>query len=775
MNIIELQDNLKDVSDDVLMKEMQMPSGNAPQFLVLSELKRRKRMRDEYQRQQAADIPTVAEEVVTGAGVPQQGIMQAARAMAPNTNMAQNTGMNMAAPVPATRAPQQPQMMADGGVVTMREGGAISAQPTGQGGTYILMQDGERVSGTGIYPDFRSADQAAKALRGTQSFETQRTLDEPAPVLQEEISELSKVSPDPMAFAANDEIRRQLQLRQAMGDFRDAEVGGITSLDPFGRAFMDEYRPDLSEMEGIPSGGEGVQDVMSYMRLNPLDPPLTRDTLPENVRLDGLRFSRGTASSNAVNDAVVGGDVTDALGRRLFDENRPTIERDTIESPTTEEELANALGFAVEADQRNELLEKAQQQKKNLQKRLEQLNAALGAQAQDVAGSELPIRGSDTKASQELAEFLASRRSDVPGANLPGESDPYIIDRDAAKKQGQAILDSLTPPPTGQQNNPNIDGPLSSALQYYGGTAFKGAATDEPTAEEQMLAASGALTANYADPEEKQSILSSLFSNPLLDLNKGDTTTEDVIAPKADEDRSNDPLVTIGSEARKSAEEALQNQEESFDQPDSFAVIDTITDGGEDGAGFGSIDSRIAKMIADREKKAESDKWMSLAQAGMALMASKNPTFGGALGEAGQAGLKSLRESQKGRDAFETDMLKLQTQLDIAKERTGASRYSADQAFKAQQLSTKARSEATQQRLSAQTDSGLSDLIAIYDNQLAELGVISGQAPPAAVADRYNQIIRERQAVIDELERRVGANVAATGGSELSGQFNVTQ
>ena len=69
------------------------------------------------------NMPTVAEEVVTAAGMPQEGIMQAARAMAPNTNMAQNTGMDTAAPVPATRAPQQPQMMADGGVVKMQTGG----------------------------------------------------------------------------------------------------------------------------------------------------------------------------------------------------------------------------------------------------------------------------------------------------------------------------------------------------------------------------------------------------------------------------------------------------------------------------------------------------------------------------------------------------------------------------------------------------------------------------------------------------------------------------
>ena len=34
MNIIDIQDQLKNFSEDQLINEMQMPSGNAPQFLV---------------------------------------------------------------------------------------------------------------------------------------------------------------------------------------------------------------------------------------------------------------------------------------------------------------------------------------------------------------------------------------------------------------------------------------------------------------------------------------------------------------------------------------------------------------------------------------------------------------------------------------------------------------------------------------------------------------------------------------------------------------------
>jgi hypothetical protein len=127
MNIIDLQERLKDLPETALMQEMQMPSGTAPQFLVLSELKRRKRMRDEYQRQQAQGMQTVAEEAITAAGMPQQGIMGLAQGMAPQSAIAQDTGVNDMMQQESVRAPQpeQPMMMADGGVVKMQPGGDV--------------------------------------------------------------------------------------------------------------------------------------------------------------------------------------------------------------------------------------------------------------------------------------------------------------------------------------------------------------------------------------------------------------------------------------------------------------------------------------------------------------------------------------------------------------------------------------------------------------------------------------------------------------------------
>ena len=111
-NVIQKQEDLKGLSQQQLVKEMQMPSGQFEQFLVLTELGRRKRMTDDQARREAADdTNTVAQEVVNAAGVPQGGIAQLASAMNAKTDNTQNTGV---------------KQMAEGGVVKMQEAG----QPT---------------------------------------------------------------------------------------------------------------------------------------------------------------------------------------------------------------------------------------------------------------------------------------------------------------------------------------------------------------------------------------------------------------------------------------------------------------------------------------------------------------------------------------------------------------------------------------------------------------------------------------------------------------------
>lgn len=124
MNILDIQDKLKSLSQDQLANEMQMPSGAVPQFLVLGELNRRQSMRQSMQ-QQGAGAQTVAQELLNGAGVPSEGMSEMGRSMAPKSSIAQNTGIGslpQQAPPPeqggiAALVPEQATGMNKGGRV----------------------------------------------------------------------------------------------------------------------------------------------------------------------------------------------------------------------------------------------------------------------------------------------------------------------------------------------------------------------------------------------------------------------------------------------------------------------------------------------------------------------------------------------------------------------------------------------------------------------------------------------------------------------------------
>lgn len=115
MNILEQENLIKGAPDEVLIQEAQAPSGNLPQFLIVSELQRRKQMRDRVAAQQEQPEQTVAEQIVVQSAP--QGIAGLASEMpskAPSMSMPQQTiPQEMMA---ATEAPIDPQMlMAAGG------------------------------------------------------------------------------------------------------------------------------------------------------------------------------------------------------------------------------------------------------------------------------------------------------------------------------------------------------------------------------------------------------------------------------------------------------------------------------------------------------------------------------------------------------------------------------------------------------------------------------------------------------------------------------------
>jgi hypothetical protein len=162
MNVIEIQDKLKNFSQDQLIGEMQNPTGNAPQFLVLSEITRRQKMvNDDKIRQAKQNEMTVAQEAVAASGVPQDGIAGMARAMAPKTDISQNTGVMSQAPQAPPQAPPAPDQggimgMANGGYVKkMGLGGSVDPRPTMGSGrnAFQAIKEWDRLYGQTHNPD----------------------------------------------------------------------------------------------------------------------------------------------------------------------------------------------------------------------------------------------------------------------------------------------------------------------------------------------------------------------------------------------------------------------------------------------------------------------------------------------------------------------------------------------------------------------------------------------------------------------------------------------
>ena len=85
----------------------------------------------------------------------------------------------------------------------------------------------------------------------------------------------------------------------------------------------------------------------------------------------------------------------------------------------------------------------------------------------------------------------------------------------------------------------------------------------------------------------------------------------------------------------------------------------------------------IADLRAKLEKDRETDKYLALAQAGLALMSSKEPTLLGAVGEAGISGLTAFREAQDRYQEGVVDLINAKAKLQ--KKSGSGSEFTANQ------------------------------------------------------------------------------------------------
>jgi hypothetical protein len=146
-------------------------------------------------------------------------------------------------------------------------------------------------------------------------------------------------------------------------------------------------------------------------------------------------------------------------------------------------------------------------------------------------------------------------------------------------------------------------------------------------------------------------------------------------------------------------------------------------------SGVPSYESEIKDAMARAERRAKQDKWMALAQVGLGLMSSQQPTLAGAFGEAGLAGLESYRGA---RDAYE------QERLGFAKE------LSSIEAARASQRAAAAKAAGNQPRDRMKAIKDEMDFLMVED----EFG---GSAPRQGFEDRAAQLLDEYNSLLGQM------------------------
>ncbi len=595
MNILEQTEALKDLPDQALVQEMQMPTGMAAPVFITAELKRRQRMRNEYKRREAQDMPSVAEEVVMAAGMPQGGIADAARAMAPKSSIAQNTGMNEMMPRTATQAPQR---MAEGGIVRMARGGKTQVVYNGLG--YFVFADGDVQDALGK----PVSDELAQAVKGSIS-----------------------VGPEIPEFDPNDmmpsfdvgESRTLASPQRPEGDDSPSIADVSPSLeDARGREFGPLQPEQFSSMNMVPSFDVGELKTLADPEVIPaseqlptrprsIDPTYSETAYPmfsESTYEQGLESTPDTGEMQRPALPVLGSDTRLSMGEVM---------------------RGTGLPAAVDLD-------------------------LVGGQTQAPSEPYVPFIPIEPRIGERsigvgdtFSRAAAAREQglDMPETVLPvdvrGDPSQYGFpqaDNIAMGKSIQKMDDVITQ----QIKDIDLDIPTDMATDPdFASRSLQEASFNMP----ESLPARLTPTSFSPDPEAlplDDSVVDMAATELPPTLGGGDPAIERGIASALAQNVSARNVVTAPTI-------------DGGDKKPTTPITPSVT-----GTGSSPLRDRISRMLDEREANKDADKWMALAQSGMALMASKNPTLGGALGEAGLVGVGAL---QKAKSSYDKDILSL--------------------------------------------------------------------------------------------------------------------
>ena len=630
MNIIDIQDQLKNFSEQQLISEMQMPTGSAPQFLILSEIKRRKRVRDDFMKREAANQPTVAEEAISAAGVPQSGIRGMSEAMAPQAAVAEG---GIGSIMPQSMRPQTMPAptddaipMAEGGVIRAANGLPLGLRQNNPGnirpGAGFYGETGEG----GGYATFGSEDEGLRAiarLLGTYDDEyginTLRGLTSRyAPRSDNKLSYDNYLSYLSSTLGLDPD--EEFDLKGRRGDLIPAIIGfeqgrdyeDRYSDDQISRAIRAAGTEDEAEIAEILAGGDepglmsklgdAASSVLSA--INPISTAQAQTTAstPQSMYPDAIiRAAEAGASDGAPSQAEI---------RARVDQ----MKRDAGLGEYKNVDIPNLGGSGVVIQDIGDAAEAAAINAQTAQSQV------ITSAEQGVAPAQLADLADDAGAAVEKAATVQSFEKDIQANNAREAALTKMREAEAAKAKEEELRKiAETAPPSvaaGLLEEADAQAALAAQLTEQAGQDNTEGAALEAAATEQR--------------ESKQP-----------DPGTTDITPPEASDPAADErGEGDDETATDSDEPNVS----FSNRSESDGAPSS-------------------LQQEILDLQKKLERDRDTDKYLALAQAGLALMSSKDPTLLGAIGEAGVSGLQAYREAQDRYNEGVVDLINARAKL----------------------------------------------------------------------------------------------------------------
>ena len=689
MNIIDIQDSLKDLSESQLIKEMQMPTGNAPQFLVLGEIQRRKRMRDDFAAQQASQQGTVAQEAVAAMGIPQAAGMDMRQSMNQKSSMVQNAPSGGIADI----AQEQPMKMNEGGLVSglfanSDRGRDASSKDyeirTGKDGSKLVYK-----KGTNIF--MGSADK----LFGSDGYMEGGVLkfNKGGDTLGIRNMNPGNIRPGAKFFGESGAesgyatfktpahgLRAMARLFQTYKDEYDIDtidefVDRYAPADDNDEKSRQNYKQFLADALNV-----GVNDEVDLVaRSEDLIPAVTKfenaGNMPYSDDMVSAAIKSSTLEDEAEVDSMLGGFETSNAA-----------DFSTSQATETEPSLLNKLGIVSQAGastiNNQSSVSDEDQMKMDMIETYRTSDDPDGMDAEntlkeiirDTENNSSAVRVAAQKALNEIVspkteesdsgffDFLKGSGNGFDPSNLAGKGGKGtgIENPNNPLASIFGAGGSPTPPPT----------PTGASTTTQGNVGGFQSGSQEPGMFDGAL--------DFIFPNRGDDVETS--SNPEDDFLQSNIIAQQAMQPATDDDEFGNiapdgsmpksPLpagvstTTQGNTVGMPGTTPMPNTQGKGDDKQDLPFGDPYGNNSNATTSTSSdLMAEIDEMRAKLDKDRDSDKWLALAQAGMALMSSTNPTLMGALGEAGMSGLTALRGSEGAYDKGVASLLSAKSKL----------------------------------------------------------------------------------------------------------------